>query len=108
MDCGFFKEINGFPGYYINIYGVVYNSKTDKILKQWFNKGYACVHLYKYNKDYKQGVHRLLGLHFLERVEGCDYIDHIDRDRKNNSLNNLRWVTKRGNEQNGQPIKTWT
>ena len=31
MEDGFYKEIKDFPGYYINIYGQVYSSKTDMI-----------------------------------------------------------------------------
>ena len=33
MDMAFINAINGFEDYYINIYGVVYNSKLDRIIE---------------------------------------------------------------------------
>ncbi len=38
-------------------------------------------------------VHRLIAETFLPNPEQKPTVDHIDRDRENNSLENLRWAT---------------
>lgn len=47
-----------------------------------------------------RGVHRLLALAFIPNPENKPCIDHIDRDRTNNSLDNLRWVSYAENAEN--------
>lgn len=42
-------------------------------------------------------VHRLVAETFLENPEMKKYIDHIDRDKANNDVSNLRWVTAQEN-----------
>ena len=45
-------------------------------------------------------VHRLVALAFLDPVEGHEEVDHIDRERTNNHLTNLRWATSIMNKDN--------
>ena len=42
-------------------------------------------------------VHRLLALAFLPREEGKNYVDHINRDKTDNRIENLRWTTQTDN-----------
>jgi hypothetical protein len=101
MDCGFYKQITGFPGYYINIWGQVYVERWDRYINQKIDKdGYYVCKLRNETGRYDKFVHRLLAQTFLEPIEGCNVIDHIDRDAGNNSLSNLRWTTHRGNMRN--------
>lgn len=49
-------------------------------------------------------VHRLVALTFLPNPDNLPDVDHIDRDKRNNSVANLRWVTKVQNQANrGKP-----
>lgn len=45
-------------------------------------------------------VHSLVVAAFLTNPDGLPQIDHIDRNKKNNCLSNLRWVTREENQAN--------
>ena len=42
-------------------------------------------------------IHRLVAETFIENSENLHDIDQIDRDKSNNSIENLRWVTRQQN-----------
>ena len=44
--------------------------------------------------------HRILANHFIPNPDGLPEVDHKDRDKANNSLDNLRWVNRRKNLKN--------
>ena len=68
------------------------------ILKLTLNKtlGYVIVSLNGEQYYY----HRILAKHFIPNPENLQEVDHIDRDKKNNALENLRWVTRTENNSN--------
>ena len=48
------------------------------------------------NKDKKQtphSIHRLLAIHFIPNPDNKPQVNHIDGDKFNNDLSNLKWVT---------------
>jgi hypothetical protein len=88
------KKIDGFEYYSISNDGIVRNDKRQSIVKPMLStSGYLFVHLVKERKKYTKYIHRLVGLAFLERQTEDVQIDHIDGDKTNNALSNLRWVT---------------
>jgi len=91
-----------YEDYQINRMGQVWSKKTNIILKPYLNQnlGYMCVCLRINKKSKNIYIHRLLGLTFLPNVNNLPQIDHIDRNKLNNDLSNLRWVTKAENSQN--------
>ena len=92
--------IKDFPTYTIDEDGTITN-KHGRIMAQRLNhKGYFRVGLYKNGKQYYRFVHRLLGEAFIPNPDNKPCIDHIDRNRQNNSLDNLRWATLSENGQN--------
>ena len=42
-------------------------------------------------------MHKILAQHFLEQNDGV-YVIHLDYDKLNNHIDNLKWVTKREKE----------
>ena len=58
--------------------------------------GYVDVHLNGHTYRY----HRILAKHFIPNPENLQEVDHIDRDKTNNALDNLRWVNRTENNSN--------
>ena len=58
--------------------------------------GYVLIHLNR--RTYK--LHRILARHFIENPDDLPQVDHIDRIKTNNSIENLRWVTTSENMRN--------
>ena len=93
------KTITDFPLYEVSDAGEVRNVVTGKMLKGGLNShGYPRVMLYPGRK--RMSVHRLVAVCFIENPENKPFVDHIDRDRTNNRITNLRWATQSENAQN--------
>lgn len=90
------KMIPGYEGLYmVSNYGRVKNCRNDKIRKlQTYENGYVYVHLR--NKEISECplVHILVAQVFLPNPKNKPEVHHIDRDRSNNCVENLMWVTK--------------
>lgn len=97
-----FRFLKGFQNYLIGDQGTVYSLLKRKPLKTHKIKGYEQVQLVSAGKLKMMLVHRLVALAFIPLEEGKDYVDHIDGNRSNNSVTNLRWCTKL--ENNNNPI----
>jgi len=65
--------------------------------------GYLRVEFYKNRKRTHKYIHRLVGETLLKPDKTRPEIDHIDRNPRNNHINNLRWVNKSENALNKNP-----
>ena len=92
------KTITDFPNYEVSDAGEVRNVRTGRVLKCVLNNGYHVIMLFPGRNNIK--VHRLVALHFIENPENKPFVDHIDRDRANNHVSNLRWATPSENTLN--------
>ena len=73
----------------------------EKILKYNIdNNGYLYVTLYKDGKSKSFKVHRLVAIAFIPNPNNKPDIDHINTNKKDNRIENLRWVTKEENMSN--------
>lgn len=63
--------------------------------------GYLNVGLSKDGRIKTVRVHRLVASTFLPNPTNNIIVDHIDRDRSNNCVENLRWTDSKGNAANG-------
>jgi hypothetical protein len=95
-----FKIVDGY-NYSISNLGRVRNDKTGTFKKGINNgKGYLRVHLYKNNIPKSFLIHRLIGIYFIENVNNCKEIDHLNRNKLDNCVDNLRWATSSQNQAN--------
>ena len=101
------KQIIDFPNYEVSTDGQVRstnyrNSKKPKILKNSLHpttQRYV-VGLYENGKITQYPVHRLVAVTFISKIDGKDEVDHIDRNKLNNNVLNLRWVSRSENSLN--------
>ena len=99
LDFECFLAIDGYDNYFISNFGNVKNSKTNKILKHSNHRqGYKEIHLCKNGKRKIFKIHRLVAIAFLENPDNKPKVDHIDENKADNNVKNLRWAT---NQENG-------
>jgi hypothetical protein len=88
--------------YYVRDNGTIYSSKSKKVLSPQLDKnGYEKVQMLSDDgKRHRYSVHRLILENFnpIENMENMQ-VNHIDGNKRNNSLNNLEWVTCKENIQ---------
>jgi|DEB0MinimDraft_6_1074348.scaffolds.fasta_scaffold37542_1 hypothetical protein len=91
-------EIEGFENYLIFENGDIVNVNTGLKLKHSKNMyGYLKVCLYKNGKKSFKQIHRLLAQAYIPNLNNKPQVDHINRIRDDNRLENLRWVTRSEN-----------
>lgn len=97
------RNIDGYINYQVSNIGRVRNSETGRILKGHYNRaGYNQLDLCKEGVRQRHAIHRLVAQEFLDNPENKPFVDHIDGNKQNNIVNNLRWVT---NNENGMNSK---
>ena len=96
------KKIDNFSKYSVDENGNVRNDTTDKlIVGDTNNCGYKRVSIVNDEGKCKhQFRHRLVANAFIPNPKNLKEIDHIDANKNNNSVSNLRWVTRNENEKN--------
>jgi len=98
-----FRAIDGYDSYEVSNHGRIRNVNTARILKPANNgHGYLFVVLYKNGRPKHHKVHRLVASAFCNNPNDieCTQVDHIDRNRSNNTPANLRWCTSIINQRN--------
>ena len=108
-----FKDILGYEGLYqVSNLGNVkrlasYRGKgkgylvDEHLIKPSINsRGYQHIGLCKNGKVKTFNIHRLVATAFIDNPDGKPEVDHIDRNKTNNCVNNLRWATRSENNYN--------
>jgi hypothetical protein len=95
------KDVLGYDGYKVSNLGNV-KGRKGWVLKQTSCKlGYKSVSLYTTKTEFiNKRVSRLVALAFIPNPENKPDVDHINRNVEDNSVENLRWVTKSENQLN--------
>ena len=94
--------IDGFENLYeVSNTGSIKRTDSQRELKPTLNTyGYLTVHLSNKKKKKRVFVARMVAMAFIPNPENKPEVDHIDTNRKNNDVSNLRWVTKYENMHN--------
>lgn len=97
------RDIPGFDGdYQVSSLGRVRSLKRNpegRILKSHIDRyGYSQITLLVApNKLKTFTVHKLVALAFIEKLNDKNEIDHIDMNKQNNAVENLRWCDRNEN-----------
>lgn len=95
------KTIDEYPNYQVSNLGRVKNIKKQSFLKPYPTRsGYLLVSLYSNKQRKCITIHRLVAEHFIPNPENKPCIDHINTDRTDNRIENLKWVTYSENMKN--------
>ena len=88
-----FKQISGFPNYVLNEDGQIYSLSHKKFLKyQKHQEGCLMVQLTNQGKRKDFLAHRLVGSYFIKKDDPKhNSIRHIDGNKTNNHIDNLKW-----------------
>lgn len=117
------KDVIGYEGFYqvsnlgrvksvdryVNRGGQILRLKSV-IVKISTNKvdGYNYVGLYMNGKGKTKRVHKLVAEAFIPNPGNKMYLDHIDMNKNNNRVDNIRWCTKSENQSNIKSIQNTT
>ncbi len=92
------KIMELYPKYEVSTEGRVRNSKTHRIYMQWLGKdGYLRMEMWV--DGHKKGmlVHRIVALCYLENPLNLPEVNHKNKIKTDNRIENLEWVTRQEN-----------
>ena len=97
------KQIEGYPNYYVSDQGEVFRNwhGTFKKLKLYEarNRGGYLIAVLSKGKGRGFTVHRLVAQAFIPNPENKPLVDHINGNKQDNRVENLRWATHSENTQ---------
>ena len=97
IDDEIWKDIDGYDGkYQVSDQGRVRNATDGKLFGcKKFNKyGFVVIGLFKNGRSDKYQLHRLVAKYFLPNHDKKELLMHIDGNKLNNKVENLKWVSK--------------
>jgi hypothetical protein len=101
LNVEVFRSVDSYENYAVSSFGRVKNTKTGRILKTGDNgRGYLTVNLCEDGVKKTHRIHRLVANAFINNPNDKEQVDHIDNNRTNNYISNLRFATIKENSRN--------
>jgi len=102
-DC----SVIGLQDYLASSFGRIYTMKTGKVLSGNLRpSGYIKVDIVQNSQNKVISVHKIIcGTFHGESPDPSYTVDHIDRDKSNNTPDNLRWASRTDQNLNKNPTK---
>lgn len=92
MEEEIWKAIQDYPNYDVSTFGNVRNNKTKNMLKLTLNSsGYLRCNLSNQYGNKTFTIHKLVALCFIDNIYNKPTVNHKDRNKINNNVNNLEW-----------------
>ena len=106
MSDEIWKTITEFPLYEVSTFGRVRTKKTG-YTRIGHNNGGGYLQLLFCPGKKQRTVHRLVAKSFIPNPHNKPEIDHIDGNKQNNHVSNLRWSTSAENHHNPITMKRY-
>ena len=95
------RSIDGHVNYQVSNVGRIRNANTGKVLRGISHtEGYLHVKLTGTQGRRNEFIHRLVAHEFIDNPDSKRCVDHINHDKTDNTVNNLRWATHSENSKN--------
>jgi hypothetical protein len=95
------RTISCFANYQVSNIGRLIRVEAERIMKPNIRKdGYYRICLYTGKSTTYLYIHRLVAQEFIEHPDNKNCVDHVNHDVPNNTIHNLRWLSKSGNGMN--------
>jgi len=103
------KEIVGYPGYKVSNLGRVMGIHGKILAGSKTQHGYKTVLICPdVNTRKRLLIHRIVATAFIDNPDNKPTVDHIDRNKNNNCVENLRWATNHENNMNKDKLNDST
>ena len=102
------KFVSGYPDYLINRYGDSIIQTSKLAIRSTKPNFYGYCHVFMKNSEGTRNmyVHRLVWETFRSSIPNGMTVDHIDRNKTNNNVDNLRLATKTEQQRNKSTTKS--
>ena len=94
MQNEIWKQIEGYENYSVSDHGNIRDDKRGRIKKLSNDNGYLKTGLNKDDEQKMKKVHILVAQAFIPNPQDKETVDHIDNNKNNNNVLNLRWATR--------------
>lgn len=93
-DIKNYTVVSGFRNYIIYNDGRVYSKTFNKFLKVRWDRHYLYYNILNKNGLKKIAAHKLVAQNFLPNPDNKNLVIHIDGNKRNNHVSNLRWADR--------------